>query len=259
MKVARSDAAPRPPGPPSEVSGGDPVATRVLGVDGCHGGWLALALEAEFSVGAVPEPTLVRRWRDLPLGTVALVAVDMPIGLAERGPRACDIAARERLPRGRKSSVFAPPRRAMLACPDWAAANALGRAREGVGLSKQAWNLAPKIRELDRAVSPADQTRIREVHPELVFLRLAGGAPLPRKASADGRRIRRRLLEAAGLRGFDALLAALPRDRARPDDLFDAAACALAARDLLHGRGTRLPPGPEPERDARGLAMEIWF
>ena len=81
--------------------------------------------------GGVPEGapvalSLAARWRDLALDGHLMIAVDMPIGLAERGPRACDIAARRVLPRGRKSSVFPPPRRAMLGCADWAEANALG-------------------------------------------------------------------------------------------------------------------------------------
>ena len=47
-------------------------------------------------------------------------------------------------------------------------------------------------------------------------------------------------------------LEALPR---RPQ--LACAACALAARDMLRGRATRLPP--EPPLDARGLKMEIWY
>ena len=65
-------------------------------------------------------------------------------------------------------------------------------------------------------------------------------------------------LTRAGIPGLPALSGALPRSRAQPDDLLDAAACALAARDIQAGRATRLP-GPTPPRDARGLRMEIWF
>ncbi len=38
----------------------------------------------------------------------------------------------------------------------------------------------------------------------------------------------------------------------------NAAACALAARDILRNRAARLPPAP-PLADARGLRMEIRF
>ena len=236
---------------------------RVAGIDGCRAGWIALTLGPE---GAAARIAMAETWSALALEGHDMLAVDMPIGLADTGPRACDIAARQRLPRARKSSVFPPPRRAMLACASWAEANALGRAREGTGLSRQAWNLAAKIRELDRALGPGDQDRVREVHPELVFQRLNEAASqsstlpasLPSKKTAAGRAARLALLERAGIPGLPGLLARVPRSGAQPDDLLDAAACALAARDMLAGRARRLPAS-EPPRDARGLRMEIWF
>ena len=234
---------------------GQPAAAPVAGLDGCKAGWLALSLG---SGPAAARFAIAERWSALDLEAHAMVAVDMPIGLADSGPRACDIAARRRLPRGRKSSVFPPPRRAMLACASWAEANALGQAREGKGLSRQAWNLTARIRELDAALAPADQARVREVHPELVFQRLNGAPPLPSKKTGAGRAARLALLEQAGVPGLPALLESLPRSKARPDDLLDAAACALAARDILAGRATCLPTPARP-RDARGLRMEIWF
>jgi len=231
----------------------------VAGIDGCKGGWLALILGAAADVRHV---AVAPSWRDLDLSGCAMLAVDMPVGLSDSGPRACDIAARRHLPKGRKSSVFAPPRRAMLACRTWAEANALGRARDGSGISHQAWNLAPKIRELDAAIDPALQDRVREVHPELVFQRLhgltePGSAPLPSKKTVAGRAARLALLETAGIAGLPDRIAALPRKLAQPDDLLDAAACALAARAIVMGTATCLPDNPP--RDVRGLKMEIWF
>ncbi len=226
----------------------------VAGVDGAKAGWLAVL--APFEGGGL-EAALAPRWTDLPLARAVMVGVDMPIGLAESVPRACDSAARWRLPRDRKPSVFPPPRRPQLACATWAEANARGKALDGKGISRQAWNLAPKIRELDAALAPADQARVREVHPELVFLRLNDGRPVPRKISAEGRALRLELLARAGFAGIEALMNRFPRRDAGPDDVLDAAACALAARDMLTGRATRLPP--EPPLDARSLRMEIWF
>ena len=227
----------------------------VAGVDGCPAGWVAVIWDLAV-VG--PAVEVAARWTELPLGAAALVAVDMPIGLAEAGPRGCDGDARKLLPRGRKSSVFPAPRRAMLACADWAEANALGKAREGRGLSHQAWNITAKIRELDAALTPADQDHIRETHPELVFHRLNEWQPVPSKKTAVGREMRMRLLEAAGLDDPERLLDAVPRSAAKPDDILDAAVCAVAARDMREGRGSRVP-ATDPPRDARGLRMEIWF
>ena len=227
----------------------------VLGVDGCRGGWLGLCLDTERrAIELLP----VARWSELPWRAAAQVAVDMPIGLAESGPRACDRAARRRLPVGRKSSVFAPPRRYMLAAADWEAAHRLGRAREGVGLSKQAWNITARIRELDAALNPSDQSRVCEAHPELIFQHLNHGAPLPPKREAAGQRARLALLRRApGLPDLNPCLRSLPRRFAGPDDVIDAAACALLALRRLAGQAQCLPA--QPPVDSRGLQMAIWY
>ncbi len=221
-------------------------------MDGARAGWLAViwrdgALEAE----------LAPRFPALPCAELRAVAVDMPIGLSDAGPRACDLAARRLLPRGRKSSVFAPPRRYMLGLAH-AEANAQGKAREGTGLAKQSWHIGRRIAELDAALTPADQTRVFESHPELIFHRLNGGAALPRKTTREGRAARLRLLLATGLPDPSPLLDRFPRREAQPDDILDAAACALTARNILAGRARRVPDG-EPPRDSRGLRMEIWY
>ncbi len=231
-----------------------PKGEAFAGVDGCRGGWLAVTLDP---AGACQGLEIQGRWQDLALNSCRYVGVDMPIGLTERGPRACDLEARKLLPKGRKSSVFAPPRRYMLTAKSWQEAHLAGRQRESCGLSRQSWNIGAKIREIDAALSPVDQDRIREVHPELVFHHLASGNPLPPKRSAAGQGARLALLEAAGIKGVQALLGRLSRAQAGPDDLLDAAACALTARRMAFGEARRLPANPDC--DARGLRMEIWF
>jgi len=223
----------------------------VAGLDGCRGGWLMVRLDTASRRTSVE---FAASWQSLDLRGLALAAVDMPIGLADRGPRACDLAARALLPKGRKASVFAPPRRYMLACHDWQSAQNEGRRREGVGLSKQSWNLCPKIAEIDRHIGPRDQEWLREAHPELVFHDLNGWQPLAPKKYPEGADQRRAILTRQGLTVAEP---GLPRRLAKPDDLLDAAACALAAERILDGRGRCLPP--EPTRDGRGLRMEIWY
>ena len=232
------------------------MAGPVAGVDGCPAGWLAVRLDPDSGAARsaiYPDwPALARALAD-----AARICVDMPIGLVDRGARPCDRAARARLPRARKSSVFPAPRRYMLGLT-YHAVGAAARARGDAGLSIQAYNIMPKIAELDTALRPDDQDWVLETHPELAFHRLNAGVELPRKADPAGRAARRALLEAAGLGDVDALLAAHPRAQAKPDDVLDAAVCALVARDSLRDRAHRVPEGA-PERDSRGLRMEIWY
>lgn len=227
--------------------------SRIAGVDGCRGGWVAAVLDP--ATGALGLH-LAPRWADLP-ADLAVVCVDMPIGLADRGRRGCDALARALLPRGRKSSVFPAPRRPMLAFERWAEANDWGKRQDGVGLTIYAWGLMAKIRELDGALGPADQARVRESHPELAFHRMSGGRALPPKRTPAGRAARRALLEAEGFDRLDDWLGLYPRALVQPDDVLDACACLVTARRVVRGDAIRLPDAPP--RDARGLAMEIWY
>ena len=104
-----------------------------------------------------------------------------------------------------------------------------------------------------RLVEHLRQRRVRESHPELVFLGLNRGKPLPKKSTPEGLAARRRLLRRHGLATIDALAAQMDRRGARLDDLYDAAALALAARRFAAGAGTCLDGG----HDARGV-VERW-
>ena len=217
-----------------------------LGVDGCRGGWLAVLLDDDgpnrFEIVA-------------PIGEIARFAarralIDIPIGLPESGRRSCDLAARELLGAAR-SRVFLDARRPLLGFASYAAASAWAKA-DGKGISKQLFNILPKIGEADRFIDRARQDVFVEAHPELVFQRLNGGEALPSKKTADGLQRRRALVAAHGIADVASWEAALPRAAARVDDLLDACALAIAART---------PAGPVPcraETDARGLRMEIW-
>ncbi len=195
------------------------------------------------------------RFGDLPLDGRAMVAVDMPIGLPESGRRGCDMAARALLPPDRRASVFLDFRRRLLDFADYAGAIAWAKA-DGKGFSKQAWNILPRIADIDSWITPSRQAWVRECHPELVFLRMNGFRPLPPKRTPEGQRLRRCLLRRGGIAGLDTLSRALRPREAALDDLYDAAALALAAERFAKGDGARLGEGLV---DARGLRMEIWY
>jgi len=140
----------------------------------------------------------------------------------------------------------------------WAAANSEGKAREGVGLSKQTGALLPRIAELDDALRTADRGRVVETHPEVVLHALNGGRDLGRKTTPAGRAARLAVLRRAGLPDPEPLLDRFPRRDVKPDDILDAAACAVTAARVVAGTAERLPAG-DPPRDARDLDMAIRF
>jgi predicted RNase H-like nuclease len=237
----------------------------LAGVDGCPGGWLAAFIRPEGGDGVM---AVFPRLADVLAAPQApvIVAVDIPIGLSERvghGGRAAENAVRPLLG-ARQSSVFSVASRAAIYAFDYAAAcrAALATSDPPRKVSKQLFNIAPKIREVDETLR-ADSARIArvyEVHPELAFWRLNSEQPLrePKKVKsrpyAPGLALRRKLLTAAALP--TTLVAAQPPAGAAADDLVDALACAAIARRIHFGIAQ--PFTDPPPHDPYGLPMAIW-
>lgn len=225
--------------------------TAVIGVDGCRRGWVAVERAADGRYSAALVERLDDLFSRLRAGELAAMAVDMPIGLLDDQPRDCDVAAR-RILGPRRASVFPAPVRAVLEADDYEDACAISRRASGKALSKQAFNLVPKIAELDRLVEPADQDRLVEAHPECSFARLAGSPPAHPKRTGPGRTERRRLLAGhdPGLERLMESAAGLP-----VLDLIDAAALVVTAGHVAAGTEQRL--GEQVDR--RGLRAQVVY
>ena len=119
-------------------------------------------------------------------------------------------------------------------------------------MSAQAFGIVAAVRQVDDAVTPSDESRVVEAHPELAFLRMSHGTPLPGKRTSEGASLRLSLLS-TWLPDAHEAVARAPK-RARPDDVLDALACAWAARRWRAGIADVYGDGA---RDARGLLMRI--
>lgn len=221
------------------------TARSVAGVDRFKDGWVAVVLHE----GAFHRALARRTAGDLlhALPDVRVIAIDIPMHPPRYGVREADRAARAFLGRG-GSSVFSTPPRAVLAAADYD--DARKAARElGLGVTKQAFNLASKILEVDALVAADHQ--IIEVHPEVSFRHLVG-EPIPGKKTWSGFARRRSALAGAGI--------VLPDDIgeasvAATDDVLDAAAAAWSADRFARRHACRLPVEPTPH----GSEGVIWY
>ncbi len=237
------------------------TSTLVAGVDGSRAGWVYVVIDAGSE--RVQACSLAPTFSELLLQTTScvVVGIDIPIGLpdrVERGGRASDREARTLLRPTRRSSVFSAPPRSVLQARSFDEANELHREHSvgGIGMSRQAYGILPKIAEVDDLMTPRNQQRVMEVHPELSFMELNGGSPLSlAKSTAGGLLARMRLISNAGLtEGLGGLAGAL--GRARLDDLLDAVAAAWTAMRVYRQNAVRIPL--VEDFDVRGLRMEIW-
>ena len=205
-------------------------------------------------------------WAEACAQRIAVVAVDMPIGLPDMERRTADAEARARLG-PRRSSLFWTPPLCVLDADGHAEANRRSRELTGWGMSAQSYNLLPKIREVREALSaescaPLARPRAAEVHPETSFA-LSAGAPMPLpkrnpKDNTDRRGAEQRLAALTDhfpniAEALRAPLAGAPK--AALDDVLDAAAAAWTARRIASGQALCLGEG---EFDATGYPMNIW-
>ena len=213
-------------------------------MDGHRGRWVVVTTGAGSRADVALVDSLDTVVEQVRHGEVGAMAIDMPIGLPDAGPRACDVEARALLGE-RRSTVFPAPVRATLQATDYADACARSRAATGKALSIQAFNLIGPIRQLDALLRPSDAGSIVEAHPELAFARLAG-EPLPSKHRAGGRRARTATLQAALGPTLDVLQHEARRHKVPTVDLFDAAVLTITARHVAAGTELRLGGDVDP-------------
>lgn len=230
---------------------------RIAGADGCKAGWLLVQTSR---IGAPVQHRLCATAAELVAATAPdrILAVDIPIGLTEVGPRSADREARAILG-PRRSSVFFAPLRSTLGAATHAEANALSRQYSGKGMSQQTFHISRKIAEMD-AVLRADAraaTRVHEVHPEVSFTVLNGDRPMAHpKKQAAGHAERLALLASLMPGAFEAIRAAYRPTAVASDDILDALVALWSASRIRAGTAVSFPDGPV-HRDAHGLAMVI--
>jgi predicted RNase H-like nuclease len=222
-----------------------------VGVDGCKGGWIAVAIDDAGACSTHLVRTIDSISATIPDASV--IAIDIPVGLVETGERHADREVKALLG-PRRSSLFMTPIRAALESTSHAEASSLSVAAGGAGISRQAHGLRARIFEVERWLAHAS-CPVFEVHPELCFAELRGGRPASApKKSWHGVRERLDALEAAGIRlddvdpGVGSIVAV--------DDLLDAAAAAWTASRLVSGVARSIPERPLQFAGARPIA--IW-
>lgn len=229
----------------------------VLGLDGCKSGWVGVLLdasgEAEPRLQLFPAITDALNVPENP----AIIAIDIPIGFEETpsgAGRECERLVRKIL-KGRASSVFSSPLRAALAGNSHVEASALNKAAGNKGITIQCYGLFAKLREVDAAITPDMSGRVFETHPEAGFAVLKGAPTSHKKKTAEGRAERMALLVRNGIPAPLLEPHSFRKKDCAPDDVLDAAMCAVSARRILADEAMSLPA--DPPLDARGLPMRI--
>ncbi|MFC4684268.1 MULTISPECIES: DUF429 domain-containing protein [Exiguobacterium] len=187
-----------------------------VGIDGARGSWVRITYDSISLCLTISE-----KLEDL-LIEGAVHFVDMPKDLAtiDAPDRSCDAWMRSQL-KQRKSSIFTPPIQDVLMEASYAEANAKSRELVGKGISKQAWNLVPRIREF-QTITDAD---VYESHPEVCFAVMTGNEAAFSKKTEAGELERIELLR----RYSNSSPWKWKMSNVQVDDIIDACILAVAA------------------------------
>lgn len=226
-----------------------------VGVDGAKDGWLAVwegKEGLEFKVYASAQ-SLCEAHPD------AVIAVDIPLGLSDHGPRAADEAARRLVGSRRASSIFSSPVRGILDARSQPEASTRHRVIDGRGFGAQSFAILSKIREWNDLLlaSPEARGRVHEIHPEVSFalLNQRTGIASPKKTE-DGALLRRELLvREFGHDRVEFLMAACRHPKVSRDDVLDAMVALWSARRIATGVAESFPA--QPTLDSAGIPVVI--
>jgi predicted RNase H-like nuclease len=233
--------------------------TTIVGADGCRSGWLCIFEELPTRrIGSKVFATIADLFAAAP--TLDVLAIDIPIGLTDAGPRECDAAARTLLGPIRGTSVFAAPIRPALHAASYTDACDISFKTQQKKLSKQSWAIYPKIRELDDLLRTHSDLRERvyEVHPEVTFATWNGAPIVEPKKKQSGFAARHDLVSRHfGTDVYKTVRARYRRDDVADDDILDAFAALWTAERILRGDAQSLPTNPA--LDSAGLPMRMMY
>lgn len=232
----------------------------LAGVDGCKKGWLMIKHQQDKYSYAVYE-NIFDLSNDNP--DLERVFIDIPIGLSSKGfMRTIDSSIRKELP-GRSSTIFNPPCREALQVDNYEQAKEENKQIEGKGISKQAFFISKKIKEVDDFLLQNKRSiEFFESHPELCFkyLNPAKKVLLTRKSTPEGIEERMTILKQYDNtlpNLYEEILAKTKRSNVKKDDILDAICLCLANK--LSGKHNYTLLKDENSTDLSGIEIKIAF
>tara|TARA_B100001769_G_scaffold256575_1_gene233959 strand:+ start:726 stop:1412 length:687 start_codon:yes stop_codon:yes gene_type:complete len=199
-----------------------------IGIDGCKGGWIATSINynGEVKLDYVEKigPYLSTQPKE------AIILVDMMLDLNNSTSiRPFEACVKKLLGKWHSRCFMAPPKKA-LETKDYKKACEISFNICGKKISKQCYNLFPKIRELEAL----RDSRLIEFHPEIAFMLLNKNNVISEsKKTIEGIAKRTALIKKV-IPGFSSLVKQFASPKVKVDDLLDSTALALVAGNSLY-------------------------
>jgi predicted RNase H-like nuclease len=226
--------------------------SSVIGIDGCKAGWIIAKTIENESISF----QIIKNLNDLKRINVSHIGIDIPLQLSHTGKRFAEIEARSLL-KNRACTIFTPPTLNALRAKNYMDACEVNFKECGKRISKQSWNLFPKIKEAQEFLEnkSINKLRIFEVHPELSFMAMNNMSLVQASKKTDiGREIRIKLIQKFFPKfSFESVRNEYKKNQTLDDDILDSVSVLWSTQRIVDNIANFVP------KDPKRIDMRIYF
>ena len=228
--------------------------TTVIGIDGCRAGWIT----AKILDNQLISFQIIENLNDdyLKQSNLTHIGIDIPLQLSHTGKRLAEIEARGLLKK-RACTIFSPPTLNALRAKNYIDACEVNFKECGKRISKQSWNLFPKIKEAHKFLenNSISKLEVFEVHPELSFMAMNDMNLIEAsKKTETGKEIRIKLIQKFFPNfSFESVRNQYKKNQVLDDDILDSISVLWSTQRIVDNIAQFVPKDPEK------INMRIYF
>ncbi|MDC0183167.1 DUF429 domain-containing protein [Nitrosomonadales bacterium] len=224
----------------------------VIGIDGCRAGWIITKILDDQSLSFHIIENLDDNY--LKKGNISHIGIDIPLILSETGKRFAETEARTILKK-RSCTIFSPPTFSALKANNYIEASEINFRQSGKRLSKQSWNLFPKIKQAQKFLKYNNKINLFEIHPELSFMAMNDmNLVLESKKTIIGKKIRIKLIKRFFPSfSFELVRKKYNKNEVLDDDILDSISVVWSTQRIVDNIAQFVPKKPEKNN------MKIYF
>jgi len=233
-----------------------------IGIDGFIDCWCVCSIDSKNQL-TISTCTDIKDIMDF-LNDESRIFIDIPIGLSSKSiQRKIDQKLRDKLPKGKKSSVFNAPCRQAVRANNYIQAKEINKKILQKSISIQSWNISNKIKEVDEFLikNKNKYFNIHESHPEFCFINLNDGMPLKNNKKTKGGIDERISILNKFIKNTEDILEKnyhqFKDEKIKRDDILDAISLALSVKKWSNNGKRKITQ--YPECDEKGLPFEIYY
>ena len=228
--------------------------STVIGIDGCRAGWIITKILNNQLISF----QIIENLNDdyLKQSNLSHIGIDIPLQLSHSGKRLAEIEARGLLKK-RACTIFSPPTLNALRAKNYIDACEVNFKDCGKRISKQSWNLFPKIKEAQKFLEKnlISKSEVFEVHPELSFMAMNDMNLIEVSKKTDiGKEIRIKLIQKFFPSfSFESVRKKYKKNQVLDDDILDSISVLWSTQRIVDNIAQFVP------KETEKINMRIYF